>query len=303
MQFHLFGAATPSGEAFRRQAASTLPSWSLSAYSRQPISAAANHYPADFNAPDSFLPAGELDQPAIWISFAPIWLLAPFLEKLATDRPETLQSLQGLIACSSSSSLTKRFAANHFDRELSARLTTAENQLLSTCRRQRIPCRILRPTLVYGKVGPYCDRNLSRLARLLHWLPLFPLPVVTGLRQPIHASQLSAVALRLAQQLDGPGWDPSQPERITVGGDSELTYESMIRALQHALPPGHPAKRSRLLLIPNRLFFLLAVPLLLRSPKSFEAAMRVAADLSGFTPAHLLLGEPANPFPVLPLAY
>jgi hypothetical protein len=41
---------------------------------------------------------------------------------------------------------------------------------------------------------------------------------------------------------------------------------------------------------------------LLPSPKAFEAVLRMGANLSGFTPAHQLLGREPQPFPVLPLA-
>ena len=297
MQLHLFGAATPTGEALRQQAVYADLPWQLHAYSRR--SAVT---PADFTKPAAFRPAGNPGAPALWISFGPIWLLASFLEQLAIEHPERLAGLRGLIACSSSSAITKRFSANRFDRELVARLIGAEEQLLAICRRLRVPCRILQPTLIYGQAGPYGDRNLSRLLHILQRLPCMPLPAETGLRQPIHVSQLAAVALHMAEQLRGSGCDPSLSERITLGGDTTLTYAAMINALQQAQPAGDPARRCRLLLIPNRLFFSLATPLLLRSPKAFEAVLRMGANLSGFTPAHQLLGREPQPFPVLPLA-
>ena len=296
MELHLFGAATPTGEAFIQQFAKTGRPWPLHAYSRR--SAAT---PADFTNPAAFRPAGYPTAPSLWITFGPIWLLAPFLEQLALEHPERLAVLRGLIACSSSSAITKRFAANRFDRELVTRLSGAEDQLLSTCRRLQVPCHILQPTLIYGQAGPYSDRNLSKLLQLLRRLPCLPLPVETGLRQPIHASQLAAVALHIAERLRVSGCDPSLPERITLGGDTTLTYTAMIRALQQAQSVGDPARRCRLLPIPNRLFFSLAAPLLLRSPKAFEAVLRMGANLSGFTPAHQLLGRDPQPFPVLPL--
>ncbi len=298
MQLHLFGAATSSGEAFRQQVAVTMPNWPLLAYSRHLLGA----HRADFTNPSSFQPGGASGGPAIWISFAPIWLLAPFLEQLAQGHPERLIGLRGLIACSSSSVLTKRFAANHFDRQLVARLCDAEAHLLATCRCLELPCRILQPTLIYGQVGSYGDRNLSRLVQLMRRLPLLPLPAHTGLRQPLHASQLAAVALLLAQQLAAPGAASARPERLAVGGDTELSYRAMLEALQRALPAGDPARRCRLLPIPNRLAVLLAAPLLLSSPKAFEAVLRIGADLAGFIPSHQLLGQPPQAFPVLPLA-
>jgi len=76
----------------------------------------------------------------------------------------------------------------------------------------------------------------------------------------------------------------------------------MLRALQRSVPQSDPARRCRLLSISNPLFFLLAAPLLLWSSKAFEAVLRMSADLSGFTPAHQLTGEPHQPFPLMPLA-
>ena len=123
---------------------------------------------------------------------------------------------------------------------MAARLTSAEDLLLSVCHSLGVECRILRPTIIYGQIGPYDDRNFSRLVQILRRVPLFPVPFDSGLRQPIHASQLSAVALHLARQLAGPGLDPDLPERIALGGDTSLSYESMIRALQLLSPPQTP---------------------------------------------------------------
>lgn len=300
MELHLFGAATATGEAFRQQAVNTNSPWLVHAYSRRSVAT-----PADFINPSSFRPAGNPGDPALWISFGPIWLLAPFIEQLTREHPERIAGMRGLIACSSSSAITKRFASNRFDRELVAHLSSAEDLLLTICRSLRVPCHIFRPTLIYGKVGPYKDRNLSKILQLLRRLPFLPLPAETGLRQPIHASQLAAVALHVADQLSGLGGDPRLPrlpERIALGGDTSLTFASMVKALQQAQPAGDPARRCQLLPIPNRLFFSLASPLLLRSPKAFEAVLRMGANLSGFTPAHQLLGREPKSFPVLPLA-
>ena len=132
-------------------------------------------------------------------------------------------------------------------------------------------------------------------------LPLLPLPAQTGLRQPIHASQLAAVALELVRQFTTSGWDPQLPQRIALGGDSELSYAAMLRALQQSLPQTDPARRCRVLSLPTRLFYAAASPLLLQSPKAFEAVLRMGSDLSGFTRAHQLLKAKPQPFPVLPL--
>lgn len=296
MNIHLFGAATPSGQAFR-----DLWKIDLFCYSRCCTENSSEFHFADFNDPETFVPAGSHHSPAIWISFAPIWLLAPFLTYLANCHPDRLVGLRGVIACSSSSVITKRFASNYFDRELVARLTNAEDQLVSTCRLLALPCRILRPTLIYGRVGPFLDQNLSRLITLMRRLPFLPLPAHTGLRQPIHASQLAAVVFEFVRQFKTSGWDSLLPQRITLGGDSELCYSSMLLSLQDSLPHTDPARRCRLLFLPSPLFYAAAAPLLLQSPKSFEAVLRMGADLSGFIPAHQLLKGKPQPFPLQPL--
>lgn len=294
---HCFGASTTCGEALRNLVESD-----FIGYSRNPSSCSEWLHPADLCDPVGFHPAGRSSDPSLWISFAPIWLLAPFLDKLATLHPGRLQGLRGVIACSSSSAITKRFAFNRFDRDLVARLISSEDQLISTCRRLSIPCCVLRPSMIYGQVGIYGDRNLSRLLQLLRCLPVMPLPAESGLRQPIHASELAAVALHIGKLLTASDSNRSFPERIAIGGDTTLTYAEMISALQQSQPSSDPSCRCFLLAIPNRLFFLLAGPLLLCSPKGFEAVLRMSANLSGFTPAHEILGSEAQPFPVLPLA-
>ena len=179
MNFHLFGATSPSGESFRLALDGT-PCGHLFAYSRTN----PKLLPVDFLDPASFLPGGEPGVAASWISFAPIWLFAPFLEHLSIHYPERLVGLRGVVACSSSSAVTKRFSSNRFDRQLVAKLLSAENKLLSVCQRFSVPCRILRPTLIYGRVGHFSDQNLSRLLKILRFLPLLPLPIDTDCVNP-----------------------------------------------------------------------------------------------------------------------
>ncbi|QNJ12207.1 hypothetical protein SynM161_02094 [Synechococcus sp. M16.1] len=235
------------------------------------------------------------------ISFAPIWLFAPFLHRLILDFPERLNGLSGVVACSSSSAITKRFSFNRFDRQLVDRLITAEEQLLKSSQFLDIPCFVLRPTLVYGRVGPYVDKNLHRLILFMRRLPLLPFPVDSGLRQPLHASQLADVVLEFVRQFSIGSCNPSDSQIVDIGGDYESSYGSILRSLQQSLPLTDSARRCFLLPVPNRLFYSLAFPLLFLSPKSFEAVLRVGSDLSGFTKAHHLLNSNPQSFPVLPL--
>jgi nucleoside-diphosphate-sugar epimerase len=258
--------------------------------------------PLPFLHLDLEAPGGADPTPSgLLVSFAPIWSFAPWLARCASMDPSGVAGLQGVIACSSSSVITKRFAANGFDRELVRRLGRAEDQLTRTCAAHRLPLRILAPTLIYGQAGPLGDRNLSKLRGLLRRLPVLPLPGEGGLRQPIHCRQLAAVALHLADTLTTGEHDPSQPIHLPLGGDDTISYATMLRRLQQATPPEDPARRCRLAALPPRLFHTLAAPLLPLSPKNFEAVLRISADLAGFTPAHRILGRPPEPFPVPPL--
>jgi hypothetical protein len=232
--------------------------------------------------------------PQLWISFAPIWLLAPFLAALVRHHPAALAGLQAVVACSSSSVITKRFAANRFDRELVARLAGAQEQLVRVCEGLGVPCRILAPTLIHGRSAHAADRNVEVLRRLLRRTPLLPLPAHTGLRQPIAAADLAAVALRQGGLLvSGPlaGEEPLLP----LGGDETLSYRALLERIQAGDPR---AARCRLVSLPTPLFQWLASPLLLLAPKTFAAVQRLSADLAGFPRAADLLERPPRPFTV-----
>jgi hypothetical protein len=300
-QLLLFGAGTPSGAALMAAAGSG-PLLALGR--REPrwpagVVAGRGFQRVDLTDPAGFRP-GDGDQR--WISFAPIWHLAPFLATLRQEHGERLRGLRSLVACSSSSALTKRYAANGFDRDLVRRLRRSEESLLESCAALGVPCRILAPTLIYGQAGGYGDSNLSRLLGLMRRLPLLPVPARSGLRQPIHVRQLAAVALAVSARLELEGGCSDWPPVLPIGGDENLSYTAMLERLRGATPPGDPARRCRFLPLPPRLLLWLASPLLLLSPKSFEAMQRTQADLAEFLPAHQLLGESPQPFPVTPLA-
>jgi len=237
--------------------------------------------------------------PQIWIGFAPIWLLAPFLAAMARHKPEALAELRGVVACSSSSVITKRFAANRFDRELAARLAHSQTLLLETCEQLGVPARILAPTLIHGRSAHHADRNVEALRSLLRRLPLLPLPAQTGLRQPIAAADLAAVALQQGREMASTAKESplSESAVLPLGGDETLSYHALLARIQAGDPR---AARCRLLTLPTSFFQWLASPLLLVSPKTFEAVLRLSADLAGFTCVADLLGRSPQPFQVQP---
>ena len=296
MNIHLFGSSTPVGEAFRLHVASQSQDLTLFAYSRSD----STLFFADFSHPTTFSPGGNPAAPSLIISFAPIWLFVPFLQSLLSDYPERFSGIRGVIVCSSTSASTKRYSVNSFDRNLVARLTEAEDSLISICGDLNVFCRIIRTSMIYGRVGTYHDLNVSKLVGLLRSLPIFPLPDTAGLRQPIHACQLAEVVFEFVTQYRSASWDHLSPKVLAIGGDIELNYIDMLRQLQLSLPSRDPACSCFFLLIPTRLFYFFASPLILFSPKLFEAVFRISADLSGFTPAHTLLGTSPRPFPVKP---
>ena len=289
---HLFGASTATGEAFRQQASCSKHLQQIKAYSRNN----PEMTPLDFRNPESF----KLDSPEednIWVSFGPIWLLAGFLEYLDQKKPKVLHKIQGVIACSSSSASTKRYAFNAYDKELAQKLISSEEQIQAICQRNSIHSTIIRPTMIYGQVGRYQDSNISRLSKAIATYPFILFPKESGKRQPIHASQLAAIALEMATHIQANAL--AAPKLLEVGGDETLSYFAMLKRLQSAGSSEAVKRQCRLFTIPNQLFYFLAAPIALFSLKRYEAILRIGADLAGFTPAGSLLQQPAALFPVV----
>ena len=153
MLIHLFGSSSGAGialQALGRQE-SLSPTFITYSRSSSQVSPAAKDF--DLSNPEFFQPVGDQSVPSIWISFAPVWLFSKFFEYISIFKPDCLRSVKGLIVCSSSSVVTKRFAVNSFDRSLYERLLRSEQILLDSCQKLHIPCKILQPAMIYGKAG------------------------------------------------------------------------------------------------------------------------------------------------------
>ena len=295
----LFGATTASGSAFLDLAGER--NVMVAGRNRPSAWPEQRFHQIDLNEGSQLLPEA-IPAAVSLVSFAPIWSLAPLVGSWLKPREGSRgePALGAVVACSSSSVLTKRFAANRHDRTLVKRLLDAEDSLEASCAEAKIPCRILRPTLIYGQSGAYGDGNLSGLLGMMRRLPALAVPAESGLRQPIHARQLAAAALHLVDHPD------VAPGRLTLGGDECLSYAAMLSRLQQAARENDqcdPACRCPILTIPTRLFHCLAAPLLPLSAKGFEAVLRMEANLGPFTPVHTLLGTNPERFPVAPLAW
>ena len=242
MLIHLFGSSSSSGIALQSFDRYEGFAPTFVSYTRNYSQVGFCRQYADLLKPELFQPIGDYDLPSIWISFAPIWLFSCFFEYISVHNPACLRAVKGLIVCSSSSVVTKRFAVNQYDRELFARLSTSETLLLNVCQNLDISCTILQPALIYGKAGSLGDRNLSSLVWLMGVTPVLPVPSHSGLRQPIHVSQLAAVTMKLAHRMFVEEV-VSVPHRLPLGGDVTISYLDMMRELQLALPPNHPDRR------------------------------------------------------------
>jgi hypothetical protein len=239
----------------------------------------------------------------VLVSFSPIWLLSKYLMKVYNEQPDRLKNLYGIVAVSSSSFMTKRFAFSDYDKTLAEKLDNAHTSLIEICEELDISCQILAPTLVYGSVYCFSDQNISRIVGLMRLMPIILLPESTGYRQPIHASELARIVHIMAEDMIQDKKNSRLRVILALGGDEILSYSQMLARIQSALPVRDAARKCRLISIPNRLFFLLFSLLLPINTRLFEAIMRINTNLSGFTPASSLLGEKEKTFPTQPFLY
>ena len=161
--------------------------------------------------------------------------------------------LQRVVAFSSSSVLSKADSKDREERRGMAAMAADEEALVAACADRGLPLLLLRPTLIYG-----CgmDRNVSLLAELARRYRLIPLAgAAGGLRQPVHADDLAALAVSALQV-----GAPLDAESAACGGET-LSYRAMaerIAALQArpvrllSLPPGLMATLIRMLALVPR---------------------------------------------------
>jgi len=95
---------------------------------------------------------------------------------------------------------------------------------------------MLHPTMIYGAVG---EDNVRRLAALLRWLPILPLPAGgRSLVQPIHQSDVTRAILAA---LDHP-WPG--PTSLVIAGPEPVSYREFILAVAAASGMARPRMLS-----------------------------------------------------------
>ena len=146
---------------------------------------------------------------------------------LACERVEGMPSLRRVVAFSSSSVLSKQSSGNASEQEQMTEMKDQEDGLRRLCRERSVPLLLLRPTMIYG-----CglDNNVSFLAATARRLGFIPVAGrATGLRQPVHADDLAALAV--AAIVSG------NPVNLAgeICGGSTLTYRDMASRIAGAV--------------------------------------------------------------------
>jgi len=148
------------------------------------------------------------------------------------------------IIFSSSSVLIKQESADPAERNQIKNMLRIESALESIAANRSMRLVILRPTMIYG-----CglDTNISRLAAWIRRFGFIPVSgKANGLRQPVHADDLAAVAVTALQSTK------ALPGSLLLAGGSTLSYAEMVSRIFSAL-----GKPVRLLHLPQWLFILL----------------------------------------------
>jgi hypothetical protein len=227
------------------------------------------------------------------LSFAPIWVTCKFLETVLAQATTNVQFAK-VLACSSSSSETKKYSFSVANKSIAKLLFESELSLSKKCRDKDIEYTILQPTMIYGDIPGRKDKNISKLVKFAQFTPFILVPYFSGLRQPLHACQLSEVALSILLDQSGRYKNTIQ----AFGGDETLTYEVMMKRSIYCADCHNLAKWTLIIGIPRKIYFLLAALVGLISESYLEAALRVCSDLSGFPTASSITSLPPQPFPV-----
>ena len=238
-----------------------------------------------------------IKEETILISFAPIWLFVPFLSNYINEKNR--DKIKGIIVTSSTSVNTKKYSWNKFDKKLHSDLSYWEEELIKINKKFDLKVTIIRPTLIYGDIGSDEDKNLSFIVSLMRKFIFLPIPKETGIRQPIHYSQLINCVLKISNSyLNSSKKDNCELRVLNIGGDEELSYEKMLERIKKNLLKESLLKKCFLIKIPNRIFFLIFSPIILISPKYYESILRISVNMGGFQPSYKIHGEKEVKFPL-----
>jgi nucleoside-diphosphate-sugar epimerase len=149
---------------------------------------------------------------SIVISLVPLWVLADNIQKLSTA--------DFIVAMSSTSRFSKSRSHDIAERRLAERLAEAEDKILAWQEKSATAVTLVRPTMIYDGVH---DENIARLQRFIARFKFFPIAGAgRGLRQPIHAADLSQILLAIIQN------ERAEKRVFNVAGGEVLSYRDLI---------------------------------------------------------------------------
>lgn len=226
----------------------------------------------------------------IWISLCPIWIFSKFLQDLSNlNRLETYQ-IKGMICCSSTSIITKKYSWHEYDKKLISNLNFAENNILNISKDYNFDISIIRTSMIFGASGIYKDKNINRLINICRKFPFIFLPTNSGERQPIHISQLSEIIDKNISDFVKSN-SLEKKSILNVGGDEILKYEILLRILLKK-----KKIKTKIFIINYKLFFLITTPLLLLNSRLYSEILRINSNLSNFNKSHIFLKIPRTKF-------
>ena len=246
-----------------------------------------------------YLDLGDINHPTlkkecksdeIWIFLCPIWEITNFLDNLINEKIFKKFQIKGIICCSSTSVITKKFSWHDYDKKLVSKISSAEQSIMKICALNEICISIIRPTLIFGNSGLYVDKNINQILKICQKLPFIILPKETGERQPIHISQLSEIIKKEIKQITDTK-DKIQKTIINIGGDEILSYEMMLQELLVK----RKIKKSIFTINSNFFFFILS-PLLIINSRLYSEIIRIKSNLSGFKKSNHYLKIPSKKF-------
>ena len=232
----------------------------------------------------------ECNNEEIWIFLCPIWEVVNFFNNFIKEENYKKFHIKGIICCSSTSVITKKYSWHNYDKKLISKISYSEQSLIKICSNSKTCISIIRPTLIYGNSGLYKDKNINRILKICQKLPFIILPKETGKRQPIHISQLSLIInkeLKLMKDTK----DKIHQSMINIGGDEILSYELILKSLLIK----KNIKKS-ILTINSDFFFLILSPLLMLNSRLYSEILRIKSDLSGFPKSNDYLKIPPKKF-------
>lgn len=295
IEIKLFGGSNPSASYFKRTYKKYVCKSNLQCFSRSCkedidiyVDLESYYFPEEL----------DLKNETIFISFAPIWLFVPYFKNYLNKFNG--KNIKSLIIVSSTSVVTKKYAWSNFDKKLALDLHFWEQELIKLTSKYNFRVTLIRPSIIYGNIGLNEDKNISLLIKLMKKLIFIPIPKETGIRQPIHYSQLVESIYKICNShINSSSKDiQKRYEILNIGGDEELPYEEMLLKIKSALPKNNIARYCVFLKIPNRIFFLICSPIVLISPRYYEAILRISTNMGNYQPSFKISGNKPRLFPL-----